>query len=271
MDIKNRVVVITGAASGIGRATAELFHREGAAHVVVGDRNEAGAHEVAESIGGTGLGIDVADEGAVKAMIEATEREHGRVDVVFSNAGYVTLGGLEEGNEHLQTMYDVHVMAHVYACRAALPGMIRRGEGYLVSTASAAGLLSQIGSLAYSVTKHAAVALAEWLAITHGPQGIHVSVLCPQAVATNIGKNSPDEKIGQGPGVASGDGVQTAEHAAQCVLEAMHEEHFWILTHPEVATYAERKALDVDRWLKGMQRFQGRLYEGRPPPGDWLS
>ena len=272
MEIKNRVAVVTGAASGIGRATAELFHAEGAAHVVVVDRNEAGAKEVAESIGGTGLGVDVADEAAVAAMIRATEEEHGRVDVVFSNAGYATVGGLEEGNEHLQKMYDVHVMAHVYACRAALPGMLSRGEGYLLSTASAAGLLSQIGSIAYTVTKHAAVGLAEWLAITHGPQGICVSVLCPQAVATNIRQNSPDaDSLGSSPSVASGDGVLTAAEAAQCVLQAMREERFLILTHAEVATYVERKALDVDRWLHGMQRFQEHLYEGRKKPYEWFA
>ena len=271
MDIENRVAVITGAASGIGKATAELFHSRGAAHVVVADRNESGAKEVAASIGGTGVGVDVADEAAVRAMIKDTEREHGRVDVVFSNAGYATVGGLEEGNEHLQKMYDVHVMAHVYACRAALPGMIERGEGYLLSTASAAGLLTQIGSIAYAVTKAAAVALAEWLAITHGPQGIRVSVLCPQAVATNIRQNSPDSaRMGKSPGVASGDGVLTAADAARVVLETMQEERFWILTHPEVATYVERKALDVDRWLHGMQRFQGRLYEGQELPGQWF-
>ena len=271
MDIKNRVAIITGGASGIGRASAELFHAEGAAHVVVADLNEAGAKEVAAAINGTGVGLDVSDEEAVAAMIRDVESEHGRVDVVFSNAGYATRGGLEAGNEHLQKMYDVHVMAHVYACRAALPGMLERREGYLLSTASAAGLLCQIGSIAYSVTKHAAVALAEWLAITHGPQGIHVSVLCPQAVATNIRQNSPDaSSLGSSPSVASGDGVKTAEEAARCVLETMREERFLILTHPEVKTYIERKALDVDRWLSGMQRFQSRLYEGQKLPGEWF-
>jgi len=168
-------------------------------------------------------------------------------------------------------MWDVHVMAHVFAARAVLPAMIRRGEGYLLSTASAAGLLSQIGSVAYAVTKHAAVALAEWIAITHGPQGIRVSVLCPQAVATNIRANSPArDRMGSTPGVASGDGVLTGEQVADSVMEAIEHERFWVLPHPQVREYVRRKATDVDRWLVGMQRFQQRLYDGQTSPGDWI-
>jgi NAD(P)-dependent dehydrogenase (short-subunit alcohol dehydrogenase family) len=271
MDIQNRVAIVTGGASGIGRAVAERFRKEGARHVVVADRDERGARAVAESIGGTGIGLDVAHEGSVRALVDRIQREQGQVDLFFSNAGYGSVGGLEVANDEFQRMWEVHVMAHVYAARALLPAMIARGEGYLLSTASAAGLLSQIGSVSYAVTKHAAVALAEWIAITHGPQGIRVSVLCPQAVATNIRANSPSrERMGSTPGVASGDGVLTSEQVADSVMEAIAQERFWILPHPEVREYVRRKATDVDRWLVGMQRFQQRLYEGQSPPGEWI-
>ncbi len=271
MDIANRIMVVTGGASGIGKALAEALHREGARHVVVADRNEAGAKEVADAIGGTGVGLDVADEGAVRDLVAATTSNIGPIDLFMSNAGYVTMGGLEVPNKEINDMWDVHVMSHVYAARAVLPSMIERGEGYIMSTASAAGLLTQLGSLAYSLTKHAAVALAEWIAITHGHQGIRVSVHCPQAVSTNIRANSPDPiRFGDAVGVASGDGVLTAEQAADVCLEAIREERFWVLPHPEVAEYVRRKATDVDRWLHGMRRFQGRLYEGQQLPGDWF-
>jgi NAD(P)-dependent dehydrogenase (short-subunit alcohol dehydrogenase family) len=271
MQVQDKVVVITGAASGIGRGLAERFHREGAAHVVVVDRDGEGAAEVAAGIGGTGVGVDVSDEAAIRELVHRTEEEHGPIELFVSNAGYVTVGGLEVSNEEIQKMWEVHVMAHVYAARAVVPGMIERGSGYLLNTASAAGLLSQIGSLAYTMTKHAAVALAEWLAITHGEQGLRVSVLCPQAVATNIGANSPSRgRTGTSPGVASGDGVLSSEQVADCVIDALDEERFWVLPHPEVQEYVRRKATDVDRWLRGMQRFQGQLYEGREMPGEWL-
>lgn len=271
MDVKDRITVVTGAASGIGRALAERFHREGARHVVVADRDEEGAKAVAAAIGGSGVGLDVADEDAVRELVGRIEGEHGPIDLFASNAGYATIGGLEVANEELQRMWEVHVMAHVYAARAVLPSMIRRGEGYLLNTASAAGLLTQIGSVAYAVTKHAAVALAEWIAITHGPQGIRVSVLCPQAVATNIRDNSPSrDRMTESPGVASGDGVLSSDEVADSVMEALREERFWVLPHPEVREYVRRKATDVDRWLHGMQRFQQRLYEGHELPGEWL-
>ncbi len=272
MDIANRIMVVTGGASGIGKALAEAFHREGARHVVVADRNEEGAREVAAAIGGTGVGLDVADEGSVRDLVAATESTVGPIDLFMSNAGYVTIGGLEVPNEEINDMWDVHVMAHVYAARAVLPSMIQRGEGYIMSTASAAGLLTQLGSLAYSLTKNAAVALAEWIAITHAHQGIRVSVHCPQAVQTNIGANSPsrDRRVGQSVGVASGDGVLTAEQAADVCIDAVREERFWVLPHPEVAEYVRRKGTDIDRWLHGMRRFQGRLYEGQDLPGDWF-
>ena len=202
MDIANRIMVVTGGASGIGKALAEAFHREGARHVVIADRDEAGVKAVAEALGGTGIGLDVADEDAVRDLVQAVTSNIGPIDLFMSNAGYVTFGGLEVPNQEINDMWDVHVMSHVYAARAVLPSMIERGEGYIMSTASAAGLLTQLGSLAYSLTKHAAVALAEWIAITHGDQGIRVSVHCPQAVKTNIGANSPTAgRFGEAVGV----------------------------------------------------------------------
>ena len=271
MELRDRIAVVTGGASGIGKAMAERFHKEGARHVVIADRDEAGARTVAEATGGSAVGLDVSDEAAIRALVADTEKAHGRIDLFASNAGFVTLGGLESPNDELQRMWEVHVLAHVYAARAVLPGMIERGGGYLLNTASAAGLLAQIGSLAYSVTKHAAVSLAEWIAITHGHQGIKVSVLCPQAVATNIGQNSPQPKRMTGmPGVASRDGVLSAEQAIDVVVEALREERFWVLPHPEVAEYVRRKADDVDRWISGMQRWQGRMFPVGKSPGDWL-
>ena len=213
MDIANRIMVVTGGASGIGKALAEAFHREGARHVVVADLDDAGAKEVAEAIGGTGVGLDVADEGAVRDLVAATQANIGPIDLFMSNAGFVTMGGLEVPNKEINDQWEVHVMSHVYAARAVLPSMIERGEGYIMSTASAAGLLTQIGSL---------------------------------------------------------DGVLTAEQAADACIDAVRQERFWVLPHPEVAEYVRRKATDVDRWLHGMRRFQGRLYEGQPLPGDWF-
>lgn len=276
MELADRVVVITGAGSGIGEALAKAAHAEGARHVVVADLDGAAAAVVAEAIGGTAVEIDVRDEAAIIAMVEQTEAAHGPIDVFVSNAGYVTVAGLEDTNERVQHMWEVHVMAHMSAARAVLPSMIARGEGYLLNTASAAGLLTQIGSMAYSVTKGAAVSFAEWVSITHHHQGIRVSVLCPQAVATNIIRNSPDERVVSSDGdldggVAAGDGVLSSEDVAAECLDAMRNERFLVLPHPEVATYAERKGADRERWLGGMRRFQGILAGDGPLPGDAMA
>jgi NAD(P)-dependent dehydrogenase (short-subunit alcohol dehydrogenase family) len=272
MELRDRVVVVTGGGSGIGEAIARAAHGVGARHVVVADLHGEEAARVAAEIGGTAVAIDVRDESAIRTMVEETEQRHGPIGCFVSNAGFVTVGGVEDTNERIQSMWEVHVMAHLFAARAVLPSMIAAGEGALLNTASAAGLLSQIGSLSYSVTKHAAVALAEWLAISHHHQGIRVSVLCPQAVDTNIGANSPDwgDGIG-GVGVASGDGVKTPAEVAQLCLEALRDERFWVLPHPEVATYVQRKATDIDRWLGGMRRFQSQLYPDGPLPGDAIA
>jgi NAD(P)-dependent dehydrogenase (short-subunit alcohol dehydrogenase family) len=274
MELKDKIAIVTGGASGIGRGLVQRFKAEGATHIVVADRDAAGAEAAASEVGGTGAEVDVSDEDAVCALVEQTEAAHGRVDLFVSNAGYVTIGGLEAPVADLERMWGVHVLAHLYAARAVLPGMIERGSGYLLSTASAAGLLSQFGSLHYAVTKHAAVALAEWIAITHGHQGIGVSVLCPQAVETNIGQNSPDrEKMEAGPGsgVASQDGVLQPADVAQVVIDALRDERFHVLPHPDVQEYVKRKGADVDRWIGGMQRWQGSLFPGDTHPANWLT
>lgn len=283
MELTDRVVVVTGGGSGIGEALARAAHAAGARHVVVADLHGDQAARVADEIGGTAVELDVRDEAAIVAMVESTLDAHGPIDLFVSNAGFVTAAGLEDSNEAIQAMWEVHCMAHIYAARAVLPSMIARGEGYLLNTASAAGLLTQIGSLAYSVTKAAAVSIAEWLSITHHHQGIRVSVLCPQAVATNIIRNSPQQAMAAAAtdttdeasplegGVASGDGVLDPNDVAQLCLDAIREERFLILPHPEVATYVERKATDRDRWLAGMRRFQAALHPDGNLPGDVIA
>jgi NAD(P)-dependent dehydrogenase (short-subunit alcohol dehydrogenase family) len=274
MELQDRVVVVTGGGSGIGEAIARAADAEGARHVVVADLHGDEADRVATAIGGTPVQIDVRDEAAIGSMVESTLDTHGPIDLFVSNAGFVTAAGLEDSNDAIQAMWEVHCMAHIYAARAVLPSMIARGEGYILSTASAAGLLSQIGSMAYSMTKAAAISLAEWLSITHHHQGIRFSVLCPQAVATNIVRNSPQrtgDDDGLAGGVASGDGVLDPADVAQQCLDAIREERFLILPHPEVATYVERKATDRDRWLAGMRRFQSALYPDGNLPGDAIA
>ncbi len=275
MELRDQVVVITGGGSGIGEALARAAHAEGARHVVVADLNPDQAARVAAEVGGTGVGIDVRNEEAIQRLVENTLVAHGPIGLFASNAGYVTVGGLEDSNDRIQHMWEVHVMAHIYAARAVLPSMIANGGGYLLNTASAAGLMTQIGSMAYTITKHGAVSLAEWLSITHHHQGIRVSVSCPQAVATNIVANSPDfggtDGDGMGSGVAGADGVVTSEDVARHCIDAIRDEKFHVLPHPEVATYLTRKATDVDRWLGGMRRFQGALYADQPLPGDAIA
>lgn len=262
MEIAGRHVVITGAASGIGRALAERFAKEGAAALTLCDLDESGVQAVAERLGVTGVRTDVSSEDDVRALVKRANDEHGPIDVFVSNAGIGMPGGVDVPNATWQRTWDVNVMAHIYAARAVLPQMLERGQGYLVNTASAAGLLAQIGSAPYSVTKHAAVALAEWLAIEHGAKGIRVSVICPQAVRTGMTRGSPSG------GVAGVDGMIEPEAVAEVTIAAMAEERFLILPHPEVAEYMQRKAGNVDRWLSGMRRLRARFAGGGFPPQD---
>ncbi|MAT62673.1 MAG: short-chain dehydrogenase [Actinobacteria bacterium] len=272
MELKDCVAVVTGGATGIGKALVERFHKEGASGLVVADLNIDGAKEVAESVGGMAVECDVSDESEVLKLISETVEKFGRIDLMVSNAGYVTVGALESPDEDLKKMFDVHVMAHLWAARHAIPHMIEAGGGYLLNTASAAGLLTQLGSLHYSVTKHAAVSLSEFLAITYRENGIKVSVLCPQSVETDILQNSPTRDLfaEDAGNPAAVDGVLTAEEVAQTVVEGLREEKFYILPHPEVSEYSRRKSDDIDRWLAGMHRFQQKLFPAGESPSDWL-
>jgi len=251
MEIRDRVAVITGGGGGIGSALARRWAADGARAVVVVDRDAAAAEAAAATYGGLGLGVDVTDEAAVVALVERVERELGPIDIFFSNAGAGGAGGgVEASNAAWQAQWELHVMAHVYAARAVLPSMLARGEGYLVHTASAAGLLAAVGSAPYSVTKAACIKLAETISIAHGDQGIGVSVLCPQGVNTAMAPR----QLGDG----GTDGIVEPEYVAEVVTEAVRTGRFLILPHPEVQTYVERKAADPDRWLGGMRRLRRR-------------
>jgi len=253
MELNGKVIIITGAASGIGAALARRFTQEKPAALYLVDRDGDGAAAVAAEIGAQARRVDVSCEDEIVALVRSVEAERGRIDLFCSNAGILTMGGAETSDADWQRMWSINVMAHVYAARAVLPGMIARGGGYLLHTASAAGLLTQLGSASYSVTKHAAVAFAEWLAITHGEQGIQVSLLCPQAVRTAMLGDFSDG------GVAGVDGVIEPAALAEVVIEGLRDERFLILPHPEVAEYFRRKATDYDRWLAGMKRLQQRF------------
>lgn len=254
MLIKGRTIVVTGAASGIGRALARRFAKDGAKCVVCSDIDGEGATAVAREIGGVAFKTNVALESDIRELIERVEADHGAIDLFCSNAGIGIGGGAEVSNEGWQRIWDINVMAHVWAARHLVPRMIARGGGYLLNTASAAGLLSQIGSAPYAVTKHAAVGFAEWLAITHGDQGIKVSVLCPQAVRTAMTAGNPD-------GVASVDGMIEPDDVADACMRAIEAEDFLILPHPEVLEYMKRKATDYNRWIGGMRKLN-RKYRG---------
>ena len=258
MVVEGAVVIVTGGGNGIGKALCTRFHREGARKVVVVDLHLADAEAVAAVVDGDAYGLDVRDEAALQSMVAEVEAKHGRVDLFCSNAGIIAGDGepwwaTSAPNETWQAMWDIHVMSHVFAARACLPGMLARGEGYLLNTASAAGLLNQVGDAAYSTTKHAAIGFAEALAITHGDDGIKVSVLCPQAVATQM-IGSVEEG-----GTAGVDGILTPDEVAEAVVQGLAAERFLILPHPQVADYRAHKAGDYDRWLGGMRKLRRRF------------
>ena len=254
MELRDRVAVVTGGASGIGRALCRRFAQEGARAVVVADRDAPGARAVADEIDGLAVATDVAIEAEVQALVERATETYGRVDVFCSNAGVDLSGGAEVSNDDWRWIIDINVMAHVYAARAIVPQMIERGEGYLVNTASAAGLLTIIGSAPYAVTKHAAVAFAEWLAIEHGDAGVRVSCLCPQGVRTGMLNED------RGPKFLLDEAIEP-EVVATAVVDAMREERFLVLPHPEVLQYLQRKTGDYDRWLRGMRKLRRKIAE----------
>ncbi|SNS27392.1 NADP-dependent 3-hydroxy acid dehydrogenase YdfG [Geodermatophilus saharensis] len=259
MDLRDAVTVVTGAGSGIGAALARRFAAEGAAAVVVSDRDGAAAQRVAAGIGGatavTADTTDVTDEAAVAALVERTLAAHGRVDLFCSNAGVFSGGGIETDTAVWERVFAVNVLAHVYAARAVLPSMLERGSGHLLNVASAAGLLTTPGDAPYTVTKHGAVALAEWLAVTYGDRGIGVSVLCPLGVATPLLLDPLEQGSGAAAVVAASGTVITPEDVAQSVVDGLAADRFLVLPHPEVGTYWAQKAADPERWLAGVRKL----------------
>jgi NAD(P)-dependent dehydrogenase (short-subunit alcohol dehydrogenase family) len=254
VELADRHVVVTGGGSGIGRALAVRFAAEGARAVVVADVNVSGARAVAEEIGGLAVETDVSREDSIRSLVASAEDSFGPIDLFFSNAGVPGPGGGPEApDEEWQRTWEINTMAHIWAARAVLPGMVSRGEGYLLSTASAAGLLTQVGAMAYSVTKHAAVAVAEWLSITYADAGIKVSCLCPQGVRTPMLDLAIDDPIGAAPLLA--EGLLEPEDVAEAVVRGIREERFLILPHEVVADYMALKATQPERWLGGMRKM----------------
>jgi NAD(P)-dependent dehydrogenase (short-subunit alcohol dehydrogenase family) len=260
MQVTGKIVVVTGGANGIGRALCEAFHQAGAAKVIVADLDFAGAEAVAGSLGGAAFKCDVGQEKDIRHVIEETERQFGPIALFCSNAGIG--GGFDPMSENAGGASDepwarswaIHVMAHVYAARHLVPRMKARGGGYFLNTVSAAGLLSQVGSPAYSTTKHAAVGFAESLAIAHKADGIGVSILCPQGVDTNMLRSIP-----KGP--QSGDGDLSPEQVAKDALHGIEQETFVILPHPQVLGYMRKKTENYDRWIAGMAKIQAKMRE----------
>lgn len=261
MDVRDQVIIITGAGSGIGRAMAQLFAAEGARHIAVADLNEAGAQETAAMVRGTAYRCDVTQEADIQRVVQQTEAHAGPIGLFCSNAGVIAEdadfdNAASAPDADWARAWAVHVMAHVYAARAVLPGMTARRSGWLLNTVSAAGLLSQIGSATYSTTKHAAIGFAESLAIASKDQGVGVSVLCPQGVATPFVTRNYF-------GGADVDGVLTAEEVAASALEGLRAGKFLILPHPNVSSYMKVKAENYERWVGGMAKLRRSVRQAR--------
>ncbi|HTW41212.1 MAG TPA: SDR family oxidoreductase [Solirubrobacteraceae bacterium] len=254
MEVENRHIVVTGGAGGIGKALARRFAAEGARAVVVADRDGAGARALAQEIGGLGVEFDAGQESSVKELIAQATAANGAIEIFVSNAGVGGMGGGPEvPDDSWDEAWRVNVLAHVWASRALLPEMLERGEGYLINTASAAGLLTQVSSLVYSVTKHAAVALAEWLAIEYAERGVRVSCICPQGVRTPMLERGMQEAAAAA--ALSAGGLIEPEDVADALIAGIREERFLILPHENVATFMARKGTDPERWLNGMRRL----------------
>jgi len=254
VDVRGRVVVVTGGANGIGRAIARRVAAAGAESVIVADMDGAGAAAVAAEINGVAVVCDVSRESDVKTLVDRVEADHGRVDIFCSNAGIAVGGGPETPTDQWQRIWDVNVMSHVFVARHVLPGMLARGEGYILGTVSAAGLLNHVLAAPYGVTKAAALSFFEWLSIAHGDQGIRSSCLCPQGVKTNM--LAAERRLGLE--FLTADALEP-EAVADFVLLGLADERFLILPHPEVAEYFRRKAGDYDRWIKGMRRLRAGI------------
>jgi len=254
VELASKNVVVTGAASGIGRALAERFAAEGPRSLVLADLDLETLQAVADPIGAHAVRADVGREADIVALVARAREVGGAIDLLCSNAGIGgPPGGPEAPDDEWQRIWDINVMAHVWAARAVLPEMVERGEGYLLSTASAAGLLTQVSALAYSATKAAAVSVAEWLSIVYADAGIKVSCLCPQAVRTPMLEMALDDPVGAAP-LLSG-GLKEPAEVAEVVVQALREERFLILPHEDVAKHAALKGADRERWLKGMRRL----------------
>lgn len=254
MEVGGRHIVVTGAAGGIGAALARNFHAAGARSLTLADRDEAGVTGVARAVSGLAVAADLTTEAAVMDLIERAERAHGPVDVFVSNAGVVVRGSVDVDDDGFNQSWNLHVMAHVWAARRLVPGMLERGEGYLLVTASAAGLLTNVRSLPYTISKHGAVALAEWLSIRYGDAGIRSSCLCPLGVRTAMLLEDPIAA----DDLASGRKLDP-DDVADVVLVGMREERCLILPHGEVGGYLRRKTLDHERWLRGMRDLESEL------------
>jgi NAD(P)-dependent dehydrogenase (short-subunit alcohol dehydrogenase family) len=256
MDIRDRVVIVTGGGGGIGSALCRRFAADGAKQVVVSDIDPKSAETVAAEIGGTAGPADVTVESEVADLVFRTVKEFGRVDIYCSNAGIAFGGGPEASDKEWRQSWDVHVMAHVYAARALLPGMRERGEGYIVGTISAAALLNHVLAAPYAVTKAAGLSFFEWMSIAYYDEGIRVSALCPQGVRTAMLTQEGERNF------LTAGALEPAQ-VAQSVVEAIRDERFLILPHPEVEEFFRRKAADYDRWLRGMRRLREKILQER--------
>jgi NAD(P)-dependent dehydrogenase (short-subunit alcohol dehydrogenase family) len=250
MNVHDKVIIVNGGGSGIGAGLVKRFVNDGAKAVMAADVNEANAQAVARDAGATAHAVrcDVSREADIQALVQKTQQQFGRVDIYISNAGILgPMGGIEIDDAVWDAMWKIHGMAHVWAARAVVPGMVAQGGGYFLVTASAAGLLNIVETAPYGVTKHAAVGFAEWLRIAYGRRGIGVGCLCPQSVLTAMTRD--------GTGSAAVNGVLTPEQVAQCVIDTMQNGNFLCLPHAEVAGYHQAKGRDYDRWLGGMQKL----------------
>lgn len=255
MNLSDKVIVVTGAGSGIGEAMARRFMEESPRALVLADLDEESVEVVAQELGADARVLDVSDEAANRELIEEAEDRHGPIDLFCANAGYAIVSDEQADAETWDRMWQVNLMSHVHAAKYLIPGWVARGEGYFLSTASAAGLLTNLRAAQYSVTKHAAVAFAEWLAITYGDAGVKVSCLCPQFVETPLLRGSEEFKA------LGGNHVLEPSDVADSVVEGLASEGFLILPHPEVETFFQNKANDYDRWIGGMRKLQRSVFE----------
>ena len=261
MELRDRTIVITGAGSGIGAALARRFAQEAPRALVLADLNQGAVEAVAAELGGVAVRTDVGREEEIVALVERAREAGGQIDLFCSNAGIPGPdGGPEAADADWDQAWRVNAMAHIWAARAVLPEMVQRGEGYLFSTASAAGLLTQVGAMVYSVTKHAAVSIAEWLSIAYADKGIKVSCLCPLGVRTPMLELALEDTVGAA--ALMRDELLEPDEVAEAVLTGIREERFLILPHPQVAKYMAFKGADNERWLAGMRRMVGQALAG---------